>query len=262
MSAMTRAVLIGVLAAAAAVAVLVGVAAVAPDWASWREATCIAHGCFNEAVRSGPLRQPSNTFSSLAFLFVGALVVALPLRSAHIASRPVVSASRPLRLTFALSSAVVGLGSAFYHMSLTFAGQTVDVVGMYLLSTFIVLYALARPANAVGRHFGLVYATANAALLASLLLVPDLRRYLFAVILVAGLVLEYRRTRETPARSRKMLAVSAGMMALGFLIWNVDNAHLIFDPSSWLQGHALWHVLGAGAAAALYLHYDRAVDPL
>jgi hypothetical protein len=36
-----------------------------------------------------------------------------------------------------------------------------------------------------------------------------------------------------------------------------DVTRAACDPESWLQGHALWHVLSALALAALFRFYER-----
>src|SRR5688572_22117478 len=86
----------------------------------WKPASCMPDGCFCEAIRDGVIRQPLNALSSLAFVIVGVLVV-LAMRRMSV---------------FALAMAVIGFGSAFYHASLGFVGQFVDVTGMYLIATY------------------------------------------------------------------------------------------------------------------------------
>ncbi len=231
-------------------------AEVAPDWTTWRQATCMPTGCFNERVRSAPIRQPSNTFSSLAFLAVGCAVISMPRRRRNASGRPLVSQNSALRIGYGLSLATIGLGSAFYHMSMTFVGQTVDVLGMYLLATYVVIYGLAVPDARGAKRLVAVYATVNAALLLVLVFAPQVRRYLFAAILVIGLVLEFRRSKANPHLSSRLLLASAGVLIAAFAIWLVDNAHLYVDPAGWLQGHAVWHVMGAVSCALLYRYYD------
>ena len=46
-------------------------------------------------------------------------------------------------------------------------------------------------------------------------------------------------------------------MALAFLIWVVDRQRIACAPQSFVQGHAIWHILGALAAAALFKSYEK-----
>ena len=64
----------GVAAASVVVAVLAvgGLAGLPPGvWDSWTPASCLPDACFCEAVGAGPVRQPINAWSSLAFVPVG-----------------------------------------------------------------------------------------------------------------------------------------------------------------------------------------------
>jgi hypothetical protein len=59
---------------------------------------------------------------------------------------------------------MIGLGSAFYHASLTFAGQFFDVMGMYLLASFILLYNISRVSAFSRRKFVSAYLALNSIL--------------------------------------------------------------------------------------------------
>ncbi|MDP8981533.1 MAG: ceramidase [Acidobacteriota bacterium] len=194
-------------------------------------ATCLPDACFCEAVRTGLIAQPANTWSSLAFVFVGAWILA---RS-------------PMKV-YGAATIAIGLGSAFYHASLTFVGQVADIFGMYLLVTFMLVFR-------VGRWFGPLYIALNLALLAAQVAFPQSRRYLFAAVIAGVLIL------ETRARGieRKWLYWALAAMSAGFLLWTLDITHSLCDPQSLLQGHAFWHVLGAVAAWCVfrYLQSER-----
>lgn len=209
-------------------------------WEGWRQATCMPGGCFCEAVGEGWLRQPVNTWSSLAFV----------LAAVWIGARRVEARLRGMQVVFAASAALVGLGSAFYHASLSFAGQFVDVLGMYLLSVPILLYR-----RISGRSFALAYAVLVAVLALLLWFVPELRRWLFAAVLVAGVISELLHLRRNPGLDARWFWAGLGSFALAFGVWVMDNSRLLCAPESLLQGHALWHLLGAAATAMLFNHY-------
>lgn len=223
-----------------------------PDpWTGWRPATCMPEACFCELVRPAAVRQPANALSSLAFLPVAVLVLGSVGRAGRggLRKRPV------LGRLFGLALALTGLGSAFFHASLSFAGQTADVLGMYLVVTFAAGYAASRRFQLSQAVSAALYLTANAALLALLVSLPALRRYLFGLVLGSALVLELLARRGARIDSRYLVG-AVGAMAAGFVLWALDLTGALCAPPSLWQGHAAWHVLSAASGGMLYLYYD------
>jgi hypothetical protein len=205
--------------------------------------------CFCEAIRDGAVRQPANTLSSLAFVVV-ALLLLRDRPGAGAAPAPA------YRAVYIIALIIIGLGSAFYHASLTFAGQFIDMMGMYFVATFVVLYAFGRLRRLKPRLVALGYILVNAGLAGTLLAVPALRRYAFAVIILLGILLEYvARNKSGSASGLKRLWYAVGLIAIGFVIWTLDITRAVCSPHSILQGHAVWHVLGAAASWQLYRYY-------
>jgi hypothetical protein len=170
-------------------------------------------------------------------------------------SNPMTS-RRTLPLLYAIALILIGLGSAFYHASLTFAGQFFDVMGMYLLASFIFLYNISRVSALSGQQFVLAYLACNSILAYVLIQYPASRRYIFGMIILATLLPEYRvRTQKKPQITGAFLQAAWWTLVAAFVIWILDITKILCNPNNWLQGHALWHILGAIAAGWLYLYY-------
>lgn len=225
--------------------------------ARWRAASCMPDHCFCEQIRAAAVRQPANTWASLAFVAVGFWI----LGSGDVA-RPSVASIRPVhRSVFAVAVILIGLGSAFYHATLSFAGQFFDVFGMYLLAVFIVLHAWSRLRPLGDAAVVALYGGINAALAILLWSVPALRRYAFGLLLLIGLVLELRvRKTRTAAIDSRYLAAAVLVMGVGFAAWVLDITRLVCSPRSVLQGHAFWHLAGAAASLLLYRYYACEVE--
>ena len=158
---------------------------------------------------------------------------------------------------------LIGLGSAFYHASLTFVGQLLDVSGMYVLITFALLYSLNRLYKGGRFDFILTYAGTNILLFFLQTMLPGVRRYVFGVLAVSVLATEiYRRRRALISIDGKWLLQAAGVMALALAIWVLDITKTLCAPYSIVQGHAIWHLLGAVASYCLYRYYssERALN--
>jgi hypothetical protein len=219
--------------------------AVVALWAVWisqatpdpysKQATCLPDHCFCESVRQDIPRQPADAWSSLAFVVVGVILVSTAARlSAFDAA-------------YAASLYVIGIASGYYHALLTFNGQVADVLGMYLLVTLVLCFRLLgkRPA----RYWIMAWLGLNLPGLAIQIIFPATRRYLFAALILTVLITEVR-----VKRSHKYLWVSLGLLGAGFSFWVLDITRLLCQPTSLIQGHALWHVLGAASAFFLYRH--------
>ena len=241
--------------------------AVAPvDWTRWRPATCMPDDCFCEAVRTGPIRQPANTASSLVFLPVAAAVFATA--SSRRRRLPRATRGGPLlalpvhAAIFASATLLIGIGSMLYHASLTFSAQTADVLGMYLIASFLVLHNAARVWTIRERTAASLYVIANGALLWMLFAVPEARRYIFGILVLAAIGLERAARARGDVRPRSgYLRGALGIFVLGFVIWSLDITHTVCRPESMLQGHAAWHLTSAASLFCIFLYYLSDADP-
>ena len=244
------------LAAAAIPAVITILVRERPDpWGAFAPATCMPLHCFCEGLRPYLVRQPVNTITSFGFLVPAAIILGRAGATAA-PGAPAIVAQRIFPLLYAIALVFIGLGSAFYHASLTFVGQTIDVLGMYLIATFIIVYDLSRLRPLGKSAIAALYVAGNALLLWLLVVQPELRRYVFALLIVAGLAMEFRirATRRSRAQGGYLVAALA-MLAVAFGIWTLDITKVLCTPGSFAQGHGDWHLLGAASAGALYLYF-------
>jgi|CXWL01.1.fsa_nt_gi hypothetical protein len=228
-------------------------------WAGWRPATCLPSNCFCEATREGALiRQPANTYSNLSFVLTGLLILGFSQARSSGLSRP----PRAHSIVYGLAVTAIGAGSFFYHASLTFTGQWFDLMGMYLLATFIVLYNLSRLRSLGGLVFAVSYVIFNIILGIVLALNPAIRIRIFSGLILIGLALEViiLLTRRPRIKTRYFIA-SLTVFILAYTIWTLDKNGTLCAPDSLLQGHALWHVLTALAAGLLFVYYRSESGP-
>jgi hypothetical protein len=241
-----------VLTLAGAAATMLLLFALGPDWSVYAPASCKATRCFCEAPRLGALvLQPANSWSSYGYAFAGMLMIVLARRPDGNSAFGCGAAT-----LFGATAVFVGLGSALLHATLNLWGQFFDVAGMYLTSGFMLIYGLARwrvwnRRNAIPAYLGLL-----AVLLVVLYTMPEMRRWLFAVILIAAIAVELVLARpRRPGVQIKHYVTGMGLTALAFAIWNLDQHGLACRPESLIQGHAIWHLLGAVATWLTFLYY-------
>jgi Ceramidase len=223
-----------------------------PDWSVYAPATCTKTRCFCELPQAGSLiLQPANSWSSYGYAFAGYLIILL---AQH---RSWKSRFRSEAATmFGLTAIFVGLGSVLLHATLTLWGQFFDVMGMYLTGSFMLVSAISRWRGLPPRLAIVLYLLLVAGLLVILYELPDVRRWLFAVILVAAIILELGFARRRRARVRvSYYFAGIATTAVAFTIWNLDRHGTLCTPDSLFQGHALWHLLGATSLWLTFLYY-------
>jgi Ceramidase len=215
-------------------------------------ATCLSTHCFCEAPRTGSsVVQPANAWSSFAFVWLGGLIWLAARRGGGGSAFPPAAAK-----VYAIAAIIVGVGSFLLHATLTLWGQFADVLGMYLIAAFGLTYALSRTRGWTdARSVGVFAATAKALVL-SLLLWPESRRWLFAVVLILTLLVEIGWAwRKRPGAKLRLLLFGIAANALAFAIWTLDQNGTVCNPNSLLQGHAIWHFLGALSVWMTYCYY-------
>ncbi|MBY0582141.1 MAG: ceramidase [Sphingomonas sp.] len=235
-----------------ALGILVLLMLLGPDWTRYVPATCTSTRCFCELPRFGALIvQPANSWSSYGYVFAGFLMIVLASARDWASAMPRIAA-----IVFGLTAISVGLGSVLLHATLTLWGQFYDVLGMYLVASFMLVSALSRWLRIPDRTAIIGYVLVCGALTSVLIVEPEVRRWLFAVELLLAIVIEmgFARPRRIDVQVRYYL-LGILTKAVAFAIWNLDQHGIVCAPTSMIQGHAVWHLLGATAIFLTFNYY-------
>ena len=226
-------------------------------WRGWLGPDVGRGATFCEAARDSLVRQPANTFSNLGFVVAGLLI------AWHAAGTPRAGMvlSRPLATAMGCLVVLLGPASAAMHATQSSLGGHLDMLSMYLLASFAVAYATMRWRR---RGSGLMAAVFVAALAVCELVglsgpaipvVMTSGNAVFGILLLVAVVLEVIVIRRGETRTQRgYVYASLGSLLVAFGIWNAEKSWLC-DPSSPVQGHAIWHLLDALAAYLLYRYY-------
>jgi hypothetical protein len=195
--------------------------------------------CSCEAYWSSWLLQPVSVITSLPYIALGLWIL---LRE------------REVRLKLlGYCFLVAGLGSVAIHASYTRFGEILDFLGIALVSAwFLCLNVLgSRPAAFVRMFWSL-----HAAVFAILILNTGWKYpliYLLNSLWIAWIVFGGRTKQNKPLElPLRQLILGLGPIALGFVLFQIDNRHLWCPEQTWIQGHNLWHLLGFSGNAWLY----------
>jgi hypothetical protein len=250
----------GGLTLASAMGIVLLLSLLGPDWSVFAPATCTTTRCFCELPRVGALIvQPANSWSSYGYAFAGFLMIVLVRSRGWASGFPAFGA-----VTFGATAIFVGLGSVLLHATLTLWGQFFDVLGMYLVSGFMLVGAIAKARGLSDRQAVVLYLGVVGALALVLLAIPEVRRWLCAVVLIFAIILELGVARpRRPGVQTRYYLLGIAAKALAFTIWNLDQHGIVCAPQSLVQGHAVWHVLGALALWCTFLYYrsERPAGP-
>lgn len=209
--------------------------------------------------------QPINTYSNLIYFFYGLLVFQLALKDLKLVELKGVNSIRSspyLSILLAANFIYLSFGSAFFHSSLTWIGQRIDMNATYGLTLSLICIGFVQvlvkkqltKQIQVGLVVGMLLLIAGflplALQISSSILLPSL----FLILLVLGIInyFQYPAQRIPP-----LGLLSFVLLAVAIQIRSMDVAKINCDPMSIWQGHALWHFLTATSSLCMYLYFRR-----
>ncbi len=193
--------------------------------------------------------QRMNTYSNLIYFFLG-MVIILFSKSNFGASNPRnrLRGFPGLSILLGVCFIYLSFGSAFFHASLTWMGQRVDMNGTYSLSIVtlaIGLYSVFHKVELSEKTKKITVAGLIVIILAfyeihlrvsSSILLPA---FILSVWLVT--IINYFQLRR---KRSILLAVASFVLIISALkIRQLDVDKIGCDPNSIFQGHSLWHVM-------------------
>jgi hypothetical protein len=240
-----------------------------PVWADWVPASEFTSPQYTERIYSDSVfRTRMNTWSNLVYICFGFYGIGLaiydwkrklPLHRGYLTFAPVQT------FLFGLAGVYLGLGSGFFHASLSRYGQQCDVGGMY--ATMICLAAIAvgswLPKIRLPRTGSLFPSWPVLAVLVICGTVyfsyykweysfSEISGYLTTVLVVfAGVSL------IQPGKYLQFRWFLAGVVAitLGSKIRDLDIAGRFSGPDAIFQGHALWHLISCLFYVFLFAYF-------
>jgi hypothetical protein len=221
---------------------------------------------YRTEVATAVIREPQNTWSNLAFVFVGALIWA---RQRHFLPR-----------LLAVATIALGLASGLYHASLLPKWRMLDVVTMGWTAAalacvgFEALVLGAKPASRLRRTLPWLGLLTCGAATAVAVLRNDVRVAGFkpfdttyttiagiAVVFVLLMLAIFRHRRSQPGRNLPLghIAALAGSVGLAAFLQISDRpGHCCGAPDALVQGHAVWHTLMAAAVYIAFTLFESA----
>lgn len=231
-------------------------------WRGWLAPDVGRGDAFCEATHDH-LKQPANTLSNLGFVVAG-LGMAMRSGRAEGLGPPGSTMRRFPSLATSFACLVVALGpaSAAMHATGSALGGRLDVASMHLVASFALAYALMRwrgrgPAFMAGAFVAVLAISQLATEFGPAVPVAMTSGNLaFGLTLIAALVTEWRVARTRGALDFRWALAAAGALTLAFALWQPSKTGgPLCVPDSMVQGHAVWHLLGALSTWFLFRFY-------
>ncbi|MBC7980577.1 MAG: ceramidase domain-containing protein [Armatimonadetes bacterium] len=218
--------------------------------------------CFCEANRPGLIKQPVNTFSNVGFILTG-LYIGWVLAHGKYAENKNSLTQNPFYAAFFASLIVyLGPGSMAMHATTTAIGGFLDMLSMYLIAAFMVAYSAGRLFKLKPWQFtGLFIAVIIVCLVGNAqtfhFIFDFFGNTVFAFLVGLTVIFETLNLFVRKMRHESHWAfLSFGVLVLAFVIWNLSKTGApLCDPHSWIQGHAIWHLLDAVSLYFLFRYY-------
>jgi hypothetical protein len=194
---------------------------------------------------------PANTWSNLGYVLVGVVFWQLARNSGSKAIRG-----------FGPAALTVGLTSGVYHASYNFYTQLLDFFGMFVFCYLLIVLNLRRM-GAIAQErmtrvfWGAVLVSTGLVVVFERLSIPYQSIVLLLILAVVATEALIRR-RQRRVYTLRYFYGAVGLIAAGAVCSALDVTGVWCDPKDHLiQGHAIWHLFGAGSLLSAFFHYRQ-----
>lgn len=193
-----------------------------------------------EEAQDAIIARPGYFVSNFAYIFIGVYLLAQRDKFAKI---------------LGILSIAVGFFSGMYDASFRFNAQILDLMGMFGLVIFLLMYNFYK-LKLIRKLYALI--TGMLLLLGYLVSIIVIEgqsgRWLFGVSLVLIIITEYLLYKRQVIGYYKYFVIALVMFLIGFMIWSFDALEILCSPIKYLNGRAIFHCITAVSILYLYLH--------
>lgn len=208
-------------------------------------------------------RQTINTYSNLMYFFLGMIVVCIGIYDSknekYDFQNPIQQFSS-ISILFGFCLMYLCFGSSLFHASLTWFGQRLDMNATYSICITLIgisLYRLIVKENE-SKHLKKIFIYSIELLIIAFvqlhLIIPGtILLPILILLLVVLTIINYNRNKNN---YNIQLAILSFLFVIGaFILRTLDVKKIGCDPTSFYQGHAIWHFFTGMSAFLLYSFY-------
>ncbi len=236
----------------------------------WNNVLISTPNQFCEIDQGGAIRQPINTFTNLFYIFIGFIILQLGIFDLHDPKPHNFLVRFPLfSIVLGCCAVYVGVGSCFYHASLTELSKRIDgsgVMACFILPLWYSWFRLwghvnmKKSAQFILRTYqGVILAFLTLNILLFAFKAPH-REISTIIVPLTILTLLYTNLKYKLKFKYKYLWLSIASIITAKAMWLIDIHHL-YCNNDWIQFHAFWHIMSAVALIFIYLFFRSEVRP-
>jgi hypothetical protein len=206
---------------------------------------------FCEEATGSWVGQPVNAFSNAAYVLVGIWLLIKYIRGKKNRKNPMIM--------LPVSAILIGITSFFYHASSSFLFEVLDLSSMFLLSSFMVSFALYRWRQTKFSVFIKAYTVFFIVPVMLVLLIKgESGLYFFGIEIGIAIVTEWIIWKRRPGIRTGSFIYAGILFLISYGFWLLDFHRILCDPDlHYFQSHALWHVINSFCFILLYRYYNQ-----
>ncbi len=205
-------------------------------------------------------RQTINTYSNLMYFFLGCIVLLIGKHDLkHKAATPMNAIQQfpAISILIGMCFIYLCLGSSFFHASLSWIGQRLDMNATYSICIVLIGISIFRYFESIRiRHLHFIFL-----LIACIIAFIKIHLMISSFVLLPALILvligfttaNYLRNKSHYHFTT--LVLSFFFLIGAFVLRTIDLKKIACNPISIYQGHALWHFFTGISAFLLYWFY-------
>lgn len=202
---------------------------------------------FCEKAGTGIIKRPFYAISSLAYIFVGFVILNKKTR---------------LSRAFGLTSLLIGLLSFMYDASHTYLSQLLDLVGMLLFVNLLIYLSAQRYFKISGKK---LIGIQSLLFVIGMVIIVSFKWFtgglVFGSFVFIAVILEWLLWRQGKSINIKLWLWGLGLFILGFIVWLPDASGWLCDPHNIINGRSIFHFLTAGTIYLLYQYCEQQRKP-
>ena len=206
--------------------------------------------------------QKLNTYSNLAYFFFGVIVIQIGLNDSKNNNLNLNRLERfpALSVLYGFCLIYLSFGSAFFHASLTYLGQRVDMNGTYSISIVLFGIALYCVFNKIefSDQFKKIWIVLLVVIILAFIKIALLissTKFLSGIILIQSLLVLIIYFQNRKEKSLILAISGLVLMIIAVRIRTMDVQKINCDPHSFFQGHSIWHLLTGLSSFSSYAFF-------